>query len=89
MHISIRSEYELSQKTGVTIKSKTGETLWEHLQKMVYTPQNSNSGNPLADLIIMAVSAAKYDKVFLTGIDIHLPVDFIGRFGTFTIIFLH
>ncbi|MEN8135638.1 MAG: GNA1162 family protein [Thermodesulfobacteriota bacterium] len=41
-----------------TIKSKSGETLWEHLQKMVYTPQNNSSGNPLADLIVMAVSAA-------------------------------
>lgn len=37
---------------------KTGETLWEHQQNMVYVPQNNSSGNPLADLIVMAVSAA-------------------------------
>lgn len=41
------------------IKSgKTGEILWEHHQNMVYVPQNNSSGNPLADLVIMAVSAA-------------------------------
>lgn len=37
---------------------KTGETLWEHNQTMVYTPQNNSTGNPFADLIVMAVNAA-------------------------------
>jgi hypothetical protein len=37
---------------------RTGETLWEHQQRMVYTPQNSSTGNPIADLIVMAVNAA-------------------------------
>jgi len=37
---------------------KTGDSLWEHNEKMVYVPQNQNSGSPLADLIVMAVSAA-------------------------------
>jgi hypothetical protein len=41
------------------IKScKTGSTLWENSQTMVYSPQASNSGNPLADLIAQAVMAA-------------------------------
>ena len=37
---------------------KTGEILWEHQQSMVYVPQNNSSGNPLVDLIVMAVNAA-------------------------------
>ena len=37
---------------------KTGEILWEHQQNMVYVPQNNNSGNPIIDLIVMAVNAA-------------------------------
>ncbi|HIJ95452.1 MAG TPA: DUF799 family lipoprotein [Desulfuromonadales bacterium] len=37
---------------------KTGEVLWEHNQKMVYVPQNTSTGNPFADLIVMAVKAA-------------------------------
>lgn len=36
---------------------KTGETLWEHQQKMVYVPQNSG-GHPIAMLITAAVNAA-------------------------------
>ena len=41
------------------IKSgKSGETLWEHNQKMVYVPQNNSTGNPFADLIVMAINAA-------------------------------
>lgn len=41
------------------IKSgESGETLWEHQQKMVYVPQNNSSGNPFVDLIVMAVNAA-------------------------------
>lgn len=37
---------------------KTGEILWEHQQNMVYVPQNNSSGNPLVDLVVMAVNAA-------------------------------
>ena len=37
---------------------KSGETLWEHNEKMTYTPQNSNTGNPIANLIVMAINAA-------------------------------
>lgn len=37
---------------------KTGETLWEHQQNMVYVPQNNSSGNPFVDLVVMAVNAA-------------------------------
>ncbi|OGW25796.1 MAG: hypothetical protein A2X59_12745 [Nitrospirae bacterium GWC2_42_7] len=41
------------------IKScKTGDTMWEHKQRMTYSPQNNSSGNPIADLIVMAISAA-------------------------------
>lgn len=36
----------------------TGETLWEHSQVMQYSPQASSSGNPLADLVAQAVTAA-------------------------------
>jgi hypothetical protein len=42
-----------------TIKeSKTGDTIWNHKETMVYTPQTSSSGNPFADLIVMAITAA-------------------------------
>jgi len=43
-----------------TIKDgKTGDTLWEDHQTMVYSPQsNQNSGSPMATLIVMAVQAA-------------------------------
>lgn len=37
---------------------KSGETLWDHRQRMVYTPQNSSGGHPIAALIVMAVNAA-------------------------------
>jgi hypothetical protein len=37
---------------------RSGETLWGHRQRMVYSPQNSSTGNPLADLLVMAVNAA-------------------------------
>jgi len=37
---------------------KTGDTMWEHQQKMVYTPQSANTGHPLGNLIAMAVTAA-------------------------------
>jgi hypothetical protein len=35
----------------------------------------------LSRAVAMAVSAAKHDKVFISGIDITLPVDFIGRYN--------
>lgn len=42
-----------------TIKeAKTGETIWQHTQTMVYVPQNSNTGNPLGNLIAAAITAA-------------------------------
>lgn len=42
-----------------TIKDcKTGDTLWEHEQKMRYVPQNNSTGNPFADLAVMAINAA-------------------------------
>lgn len=42
-----------------TIKDgKTGDTLWHHQQNMVYVPQNNSTGNPFADLIVMAINAA-------------------------------
>lgn len=52
--------------TTVTVEFKyiiksgeTGEVIWENSERMEYTPQNNNSsGNPLADLIGMAISAA-------------------------------
>jgi hypothetical protein len=37
---------------------RSGETLWEHRQRMVYTPQNTSTGNLIADLVVMAVNAA-------------------------------
>ncbi|MEO2159124.1 MAG: GNA1162 family protein [bacterium] len=51
---TVTVQFDYSLKSG-----KTGETLWEHQETMVYNPQQQNSsGNPLADLIVMAVSAA-------------------------------
>lgn len=45
---------------GYEIKDgRTGESLWKDKQMMVYSPQQNNStGNPMADLLVMAVSAA-------------------------------
>jgi hypothetical protein len=41
------------------IKSgKTDELLWSERRRMVYTPQNSGGGHPLATLIVAAVNAA-------------------------------
>lgn len=37
---------------------KTGETLWTDAQQLSYSPQASNSGNPLADLLAQAIMAA-------------------------------
>ena len=42
-----------------TIKGcKTGDVLWNHKQTWVYAPQNQSTGNPLGDLIAMAINAA-------------------------------
>lgn len=42
-----------------TIKDgKTGDTLWEDKEKMVYQPQSQDTGHPLANLVVMAVQAA-------------------------------
>jgi hypothetical protein len=52
-------------KTTTTVKfdyalksCKTGATVWEDTQTMAYSPQGNSSGNPLADLIAAAVTAA-------------------------------
>ncbi len=45
--------------TYVLKSGRTGEELWRRTAKMVYSPQSStNTGNPLATLIIMAAQAA-------------------------------
>lgn len=42
-----------------TLKScRTGEALWTDTQSMTYSPQASNSGNPLADLLAQAIVSA-------------------------------
>lgn len=51
---TVTVQFAYSLKSG-----KTGETLWEHQETLVYTPQQQNSsGNPLADLIAQAITAA-------------------------------
>jgi len=37
---------------------KTGEELWKSHQARVYVPQSRSTGNPIADLITMAINAA-------------------------------
>lgn len=37
---------------------KTGDTVWNNKQTMVYAPQTQNTGSPLGNLIAMAVNAA-------------------------------
>ena len=45
--------------TYVLKSGRTGEEIWRRKAKMVYQPQQTNSsGNPIADLLIMAVAAA-------------------------------
>jgi hypothetical protein len=51
--------------TSVTVEltytlkdSKTEQTIWQRKQKMVYVPQNSNTGNLIGNLIVAAVNAA-------------------------------
>jgi hypothetical protein len=51
---NVTVQFAYSLKSG-----KTGETLWEHAETMVYSPQQQqSSGSPLADLIAQLVSAA-------------------------------
>lgn len=40
------------------VSGKTGEELWSAEKTMQYTPSQNNSGDPLVDLISMAISAA-------------------------------
>ena len=40
------------------VSGKTGEELWAAEKTMQYSPQNNSSGDPLSDLISMAISAA-------------------------------
>jgi hypothetical protein len=49
--VTVEMKYRLASAT-------TGETLWQNSQKLVYQPQNNNSGGGLAGLIAQAVSAA-------------------------------
>ena len=48
--VTVNFDYKLVSKDGVEI--------WKTNQQMQYQPQNSNTGNPLADLIAAAVNAA-------------------------------
>ncbi|HCE3703113.1 TPA: DUF799 family lipoprotein [Vibrio parahaemolyticus] len=41
-----------------TFKDREGNTIWEAAKKMEYTPQNSSSGNAIADLIGAVITAA-------------------------------
>lgn len=51
---TVTVQFAYSLKSG-----KTGETLWENTETMVYSPQQQqSSGNPFADLIAQVVSAA-------------------------------
>lgn len=49
---SVEVEFTYSLKSG-----KTGEELWKSKEAMTYVPQNRSSGNPIADLIAMAITA--------------------------------
>jgi hypothetical protein len=48
--VTVDFSYRLVNRQGVDI--------WVNHQSMVYQPQNSSTGNPLADLMVMAVNAA-------------------------------
>lgn len=48
--VTVEFEYRMVYKDGTEI--------WKETQKMVYSPQNNQSGSPLAQLIAAAVSAA-------------------------------
>jgi len=49
--VTVQLSYEL--KSG-----RTGEALWSNKQTLVYSPQANSTGNPIADLIAAAVTAA-------------------------------
>lgn len=49
---SVEVEFTYSLKSG-----KTGEELWKAKEAMHYVPQNNSSGNPIVDLIAMAITA--------------------------------
>jgi len=50
---TVTVEFEYCIKSG-----RTGETLWEHSETMVYTPsQQQASGNPIADLVAQLITA--------------------------------
>ena len=49
---SVEVEFTYSLKSG-----KTGEEIWSSKESMKYVPQSNSSGNPLVDLIAMAVTA--------------------------------
>ncbi|WP_335921507.1 DUF799 domain-containing protein [Shewanella chilikensis] len=53
MLISSTTEVEFTY----AFKNKTGDTIWQTSKKMQYTPQNSSTGNPLADLIGAVITA--------------------------------
>lgn len=38
--------------------ARSGEEIWSHHQDMQYTPQNQNTGNLIANLVVAAVNAA-------------------------------
>jgi len=48
--VTVEFDYRLVSKSGVEI--------WKATQKMQYSPQNTNTGSALGNLIVMAVSAA-------------------------------
>ena len=48
--VTVEFDYRIAWKDGTDI--------WRANQRMQYVPQNSSSGNPIADLIVAAVSAA-------------------------------
>lgn len=49
---SVHVAFKYSLKSG-----KTGEELWSAQESMVYTPQSSSTGNPIADLLSAAITA--------------------------------
>lgn len=55
MVISTQVNVDLSY---VIKDGKTGDTIWEHNEKMVYAPQQNSGGHPLAQLISAVVNAA-------------------------------
>jgi hypothetical protein len=49
---SVEVEFTYSLKSG-----KTGEEIWKSKEAMTYSPQSRSSGNPIADLLAMAITA--------------------------------